>query len=62
MFNLQKNECPVQIHADSIDPLATEQVELIVHSGSRNLGKRVAEHFQGKAAGDLCIIKLKWLQ
>ncbi len=29
MFNLQKNECPVQIHADSLDPIATEQVKLI---------------------------------
>lgn len=27
MFDLQINECPVQIHADSLDPLATEQVK-----------------------------------
>ena len=31
MFNLQKNECPVQIHADSLDPIASEQVKLIAH-------------------------------
>lgn len=31
MFDLQKNECPVQIHADSLDPIATEQVKLIAH-------------------------------
>jgi tRNA-splicing ligase RtcB len=31
MFNVQKNECPVQIHADSLDPIATEQVKLIAH-------------------------------
>jgi len=31
MFNLQKSECPVQIHADSLDPIATEQVKLIAH-------------------------------
>lgn len=31
MFNLQKNECLVQIHADSLDPIATEQVKLIAH-------------------------------
>ena len=29
MFDLPKNECPVQIHADSLDPIATEQVKLI---------------------------------
>ena len=29
MFDLQKNECPVQIHADSLDPIATEQVKQI---------------------------------
>jgi tRNA-splicing ligase RtcB len=31
MFDLQKNECPVQIHADSLDPIATEQVKQIAH-------------------------------
>jgi tRNA-splicing ligase RtcB len=31
MFSIQKNECPVQIHADSLDPIATEQVKLIAH-------------------------------
>ena len=31
MFDIQKNECPVQIHADSLDPIATEQVKLIAH-------------------------------
>ena len=31
MFGLVKNECPVQIHADSLDPIATEQVKLIAH-------------------------------
>lgn len=31
MFNLQKNECPVQIHADCLDPIATEQVNQIAH-------------------------------
>ena len=31
MFDVQKNECPVQIHADSLDPIATEQVKLIAH-------------------------------
>ena len=29
MPDLQKNECPVQIHADTLDPLAAEQVKLI---------------------------------
>lgn len=29
MFNLQKNECQVQIHADSLDPNAAEQIKLI---------------------------------
>lgn len=31
MFNLQKNECQVQIHADTLDPIATEQVKLIAN-------------------------------
>lgn len=31
MFDLQKNECPVQVHADSLDPIATEQVKMIAH-------------------------------
>ncbi len=31
MFDIQKNECPVQIHADTLDPIATEQVKLIAH-------------------------------
>jgi tRNA-splicing ligase RtcB (3'-phosphate/5'-hydroxy nucleic acid ligase) len=31
MFNLRKNECPVQIHADNLDPIATEQIKLIAH-------------------------------
>ena len=29
MFDVQKNECPVQIHADSLDPIATEQIKCI---------------------------------
>ncbi len=29
MFDLQKNQCQVQIHADNLDPIATEQVKLI---------------------------------
>lgn len=29
MFDIQKNECPVQIHADTLDPIATEQVKQI---------------------------------
>lgn len=29
MFNFQKNECQILIHADSLDPIATEQVKLI---------------------------------
>lgn len=33
MFSLQKNECPVLIHADSLDPIATEQVKLIDFPG-----------------------------
>ena len=31
MFDLQKNQCQVQIHADSLDPIATEQVKLIAN-------------------------------
>ena len=31
MFNVQKNECPVLFHADSLDPIATEQVKQIAH-------------------------------
>ncbi|HPX62428.1 MAG TPA: RtcB family protein [Deltaproteobacteria bacterium] len=31
MFDIQKNECPVQIHADSLDPIATEQIRQIAH-------------------------------
>ncbi len=31
MFDIKKNECPVQIHADSLDPIATEQVKQIAH-------------------------------
>jgi tRNA-splicing ligase RtcB len=31
MFNVQKSECQVQIHADTLDPIATEQVKLIAH-------------------------------
>lgn len=31
MFHLQKNECPVLINADSLDPIATEQVKLIAN-------------------------------
>ncbi|MEI6209774.1 MAG: RtcB family protein [Desulfuromonadales bacterium] len=30
-FDLQQNECPVQIHAYSPDPIATEQVKLITN-------------------------------
>ena len=31
MFNVLKSECQVQIHADTLDPIATEQVKLIAH-------------------------------
>lgn len=31
MFDIKKNECPVQVHADSLDPIASEQVKLIAH-------------------------------
>lgn len=31
MFDVHKHECPVLIHADSLDPIATEQVKLIAN-------------------------------
>lgn len=31
MFDLHKNQCQVQIHADNLDPIATEQVKLIAN-------------------------------